>query len=710
MSWQAINVGLTPGSIRDLLIDERTPSNLFLTLWDSNFQWHIFASGNRGDSWSEIPVPFSSQVINQMSLDYINNLPALFVVTNEGFYKYAPNTWQGTITQNTTWSGQVFVVGNVTVTGGVTLTIDQNATVKFFAGTQLIVNGVLQVNGTSPSNSVVMTSLNTGETWSGITIGSSPSTISLHYANISNATTALTAGHYTTLTVDNCNFSNCNIGINIFPTAHSPIPTMQITNNTFTETPNNGLGISIDSYSDILLAGNSLTGPLYYGRIKGIGIALNASSPRMVGNTVEWFKTGFSCANVSEAILEDVEGVGNNTFSHNTYAVVCDMSNANLGYDNGGNSICYNSAVDVWIDGGSKVFARNDSWASPSCDPENPPGTFLIVNGSIDFEPCGGSCGGAAPVAHPPLAESPIASATNGKAIEEGDPMMTPVPALVVQAQRERRRGNHAQADALLRAIVVNGSITRQWKEWALGHLLAVGQRLRSGNLASYFNTIATSQPALARQARALLPSGFISEGSFANAIAAYDANIRQYPNSNLQRFALYGKFSHQLFNRHDTTQARALLNWLAASYPQSVEKEIAELQMSSFSRLAGSSSPSSNPTGGIAKGESAGSATSSLRSIPTQFALAQNYPNPFNPTTTINFALPEPSYVSLVIYDVLGRKVAKLENGTKEAGYHSTTWNAEGVASGVYFVRFTSRDGSGTLQLNRVMKLLFAK
>jgi hypothetical protein len=372
------------------------------------------------------------------------------------------------------------------------------------------------------------------------------------------------------------------------------------------------------------------------------------------------------------------------------------MSHANLGYDYGGNSICYNSSVDVWIDN-SKVFARNDSWASPSCDPENPPGTFLIVNGSIDFEPCGGSCGGA----------SPIVGGKNARELEGGDPMMTPVPALVVQAQRERRRGNHAQADALLRAIVVNGSITRQWKEWALGHLLAVGQRLRSGNLASYFNTIATSQPALARQARALLPSGFISEGSFANAIAAYDANIRQYPNSSIERFALYGKFSHQLFNRHDTTQARALLNRLAASYPQSVEKEIAELQMSSF-RLT--SSPSSNPTGGIAKGASASSTTPSLRSIPAEFALSQNYPNPFNPTTTINFDLPEPSHVSLVIYDVLGRKVAQLENGTKEAGYHSTTWNADDISSGVYFARFAARDANGSVILNTVMKLLLAK
>jgi hypothetical protein len=316
----------------------------------------------------------------------------------------------------------------------------------------LMVDGALIVNGTA-SNRVNLTTNSGASQWSGITIGSSPSTISLNYTNISNATTAINAGHFTTLTVDNCNFSNYNIGISIIPTAHSPIPTMQITNNTFTETPNNGLGISIEGHSDILLSGNTLTGPLYYGRIKGVGIALNASSPRMVGNRVEWFKTGFSCANGSEPMLEDVEGVGNNTFSNNTYAIICDMSNANLGYDYGGNSICYNSAVDIWIDGGSKVFARNDSWVSNSCDPENPPGTFLIVDGSIDYVPCAGSCGG----------QIPIVGDTNGKILEGGDPMMTPVPALVVQAQRERRRGSHAQADALLRAIVSNGSIARSW-------------------------------------------------------------------------------------------------------------------------------------------------------------------------------------------------------------------------------------------------------
>jgi hypothetical protein len=98
------------------------------------------------------------------------------------------------------------------------------------------------------------------------------------------------------------------------------------------------------------------------------------------------------------------------------------------------------------------------------------------------------------------------------------------------------------------------------------------------------------------------------------------------------------------------------------------------------------------------------------ISSLPQAFALRASYPNPFNPSTTINFDLPEPSHISLVVYDVLGRKVAELENGMKEAGYHSAMWNASEVASGVYFARFTATDAGGNVKLSKVNKLLLAK
>ena len=64
---------------------------------------------------------------------------------------------------------------------------------------------------------------------------------------------------------------------------------------------------------------------------------------------------------------------------------------------------------------------------------------------------------------------------------------------------------------------------------------------------------------------------------------------------------------------------------------------------------------------------------------------LKQNYPNPFNPTTTIEFSLPERSYVELNIYNVLGVKITTLVQGVEEAGTYSIQFNASKYPSGLY-------------------------
>jgi len=81
---------------------------------------------------------------------------------------------------------------------------------------------------------------------------------------------------------------------------------------------------------------------------------------------------------------------------------------------------------------------------------------------------------------------------------------------------------------------------------------------------------------------------------------------------------------------------------------------------------------------------------------LPTAFELSQNYPNPFNPTTKITYALPQNSYVSIKVYDMLGREVRSLVNNEMLAGNHSVDWNGENnsgfkVASGTYVYRITA-------------------
>jgi hypothetical protein len=81
---------------------------------------------------------------------------------------------------------------------------------------------------------------------------------------------------------------------------------------------------------------------------------------------------------------------------------------------------------------------------------------------------------------------------------------------------------------------------------------------------------------------------------------------------------------------------------------------------------------------------------------LPMQFRLEQNYPNPFNPSTTISFALPSRSFVSLKVFDALGREVAVLVFEELFAGTYSSQWNAEGLSSGVYFYCLSVRTPSG--------------
>ncbi len=77
----------------------------------------------------------------------------------------------------------------------------------------------------------------------------------------------------------------------------------------------------------------------------------------------------------------------------------------------------------------------------------------------------------------------------------------------------------------------------------------------------------------------------------------------------------------------------------------------------------------------------------------PRVFRLEQNYPNPFNPVTSIKFDLPKNSYVTLKVYDVMGREVSVLKNEEMKAGSHDVSFDASNLSSGIYFYKMTAGD-----------------
>jgi hypothetical protein len=101
--------------------------------------------------------------------------------------------------------------------------------------------------------------------------------------------------------------------------------------------------------------------------------------------------------------------------------------------------------------------------------------------------------------------------------------------------------------------------------------------------------------------------------------------------------------------------------------------------------------------TGGI-------SGVDDLPMLPGTYELSQNYPNPFNPTTEISYSVPQKSYVSLKVFNVLGMEVATLFSGVQEAGKHVATFDASRFSSGVYFYRLES----GSVSITK--KMVFMK
>ncbi len=84
----------------------------------------------------------------------------------------------------------------------------------------------------------------------------------------------------------------------------------------------------------------------------------------------------------------------------------------------------------------------------------------------------------------------------------------------------------------------------------------------------------------------------------------------------------------------------------------------------------------------------------------PTVFALEQNYPNPFNPSTLISYSIPQNSFVTLKVYDIIGNEVATLVNQTQSAGKYDIRFDASNLSNGVYLYSIKTDNFSSTKKM----------
>jgi hypothetical protein len=85
---------------------------------------------------------------------------------------------------------------------------------------------------------------------------------------------------------------------------------------------------------------------------------------------------------------------------------------------------------------------------------------------------------------------------------------------------------------------------------------------------------------------------------------------------------------------------------------------------------------------------------------LPTEFVLEQNYPNPFNPVTSLQYTIGSRQYVSLKVYDILGREVVTVVNEEKLAGSYEIVFDAPELSSGIYYYRLETNGFSQTKKM----------
>jgi hypothetical protein len=85
---------------------------------------------------------------------------------------------------------------------------------------------------------------------------------------------------------------------------------------------------------------------------------------------------------------------------------------------------------------------------------------------------------------------------------------------------------------------------------------------------------------------------------------------------------------------------------------------------------------------------------------IPSEYSLMQNYPNPFNPTTNIKYQITNKGFVTLKVFDIMGREISNLVNEKQNAGTYEVTFDASSLSSGVYFYRLETGNFTDTKKL----------
>jgi len=590
------------------------------------------------------------------------------------------------ISSNMTISGAYLATSSTTINSGVTLTVEAGASITFQNGATLIVDGTLDVNGTT-TNKVTFDFIAQNSTLkNGIKINSG-GTANISNAEIKNAYNGVYVNGGSA-TIDGCIIRNGYNGIQLYDTDY----TTSIKNTRIYEQT-----VGVDMYYS--------TAVISYSEIDNnyIGISCYSSSPQLIYRT---------------------SSGGYNNIHANSFGIMASYnSNPFLGRQTcftfgGSNIIDLNTTKDINLNNYCTVYAENNYWGGSS-------GSYYEGTGCIVYDT-------------PFLTSPPQMSQNKIKITPEEEMFNNKFPPQVTSS------ANSTEQLSLVTSSNEKSGYNESWQiEWKLLYARNLMRVKKYNQAAKICESVITEFPDSARSYLALdllwqsrknddktlfkqyvdnkakskvkkqlygvaeLMLAFSERANTADSkerVAGLDVIGEKYKDTPLVEHVLFQKFMFYLYEENNIELAKTTSAELGKLFPES------ESYYASQRHLGNDVVKPTEPL--LAKN----AANEETTEIPKTYELLGNYPNPFNPSTTIKYALPYSSNVELTIYDITGKVVKVFSESGQSAGYQNIVWFGDSqqgsrVSSGVYLYRFkaTSIDGSNKV-FEKTAKILLLK
>ena len=576
-----------------------------------------------------------------------------------------------------TINGTYNINQNITVNAGGSLVINNGAIITFSSGKKLSIFGTLNANGAtfrgngSPGN------------WNAIYFYANSSG-SIQNCTIRDAKAGIYTTTYANVTVSGCTLTNNSLyGLSIISNSNVTVSNCTISNN--------GTGISTNA-SNIAITGNNIFNSTNYG--------INANN---ISSSFYWYANTLQGNGYAMLLNNASPYIYNNFISDNTHGILITSSSPNFanpsnqwrgynaitcnsaipnfkaqnystvymgyGYDGGYNSIFGSELPDMESVNHSGIYADNNYWGSSNPQVYADGTSWILSRTPLGSDPNPGSgCSGY------------MVSSSLGKDsysnTDEGD-----IASKYWEAIANGREGDLQKAKEILQ-LIIEDKYDEKYSPLALLSLyeFSANDKVGLNDLLANINNRAKDDLLRPFAIRLLAREAALTNNN--KDMVLYNTElINNYPNSVNELTALYDLVVYYSEIEKDVEKAKGFYSRLKEAYPKEDLTLFAEINLGVINE------------GGLKK-------ETSNEKIPDKYYLSAAFPNPFNPTTQIKFSLPVDEYVSLKIYDILGREVAQLVNEIKIAGEYEVTFDASQLSAGVYLYKIEAGNYKATKKL----------